>query len=160
MVLETEASSRKGCIQASCDQGCCVWVGRLWLKWGRRVQDEVGTDFQSVLCLVIVHQLPRKRNLVHLFSHSHKGAYLCDGPVNGQYKMEIERHMRYLKYAYFQKSSTSSGGNTYSNMVTIGQGWPRTHSWILPLNPRHILLRQNLFKSVFFVFFLFFFLQF
>ena len=62
--------------------------------------------------------------------------------------------MIYLKYAYFQKSSTSSRGNTYSNMVTIGQGWPRTHSWILPLNPRHILLRQNLFKTVFFFFFL------
>ena len=60
--------------------------------------------------------------------------------------------MSYLKYAYFQKSSTSSGGNTYSNMVTIGQGWPRTHSWILPLNPRHILLRRNLFKTVFFFF--------
>lgn len=130
-------------------------MGRLWLKQGHRAQDEVGTDF-SVCSLLVSHalatghQLPRRRNLVRLFSDSHKGAYLCDGPVSGQYKMEIERHMSYLKYAYFQKSSTSSGGNTYSNMVTIGQGWPRTHSWILPLNPRHILLRQNLFKSVFF----------
>ena len=115
-----------------------------------------GGDWFSVCALLVshalvtVHQLPRKRNLVHLFSDSHKGAYLCHGPVNGQYKMEIERHMRYLKYAYFRKSSTTSGGNTYSNMVTIGQGWPRAHSWILPLNPRHILLRQNLFKGVFF----------
>lgn len=154
LVLETEASSRKGCIQASCDQDCCIWVGRLWLKQG----PGRGGDWFSVCSLLVshalvtVHQLPRERNLVHLFSDSHKGAYLCDGPVNGQYKMEIKRHMSCLKYAYFQKSSTSSGGNTYSNMVTIGQGWPRTCSWILPLNPRHILLRPNLFKSVYIYF--------
>lgn len=125
-VLEAEANFRKGYIQIWCDHGCCVRVCRLWLKQtscpGQSGEGLISILFSTGSCALNTGLLLyRKKYLIYLFL-IHIKVPVCVWPMNGQYKVGIERHIIDLKYVCIQMNSNSWGRK---HLFWYGYYWTR-----------------------------------